>query len=60
MCIVVIREEVRDDSNRDRVNDVEDTSKIGARVVCGVGGGFVVFGLRNVDFGDVIGYRRLL
>ena len=39
MCIFVIREEVRDNSVRDRVNDVEDTSKIGVRVVCEVGGG---------------------
>ena len=30
MCIFVIREEVCDDSVRDRIDDVKDTSKIGA------------------------------
>ena len=58
MCIFVIREDVRDNSVKDRVDDVEDTSKIGVRVVRAVGRGFVVFGLRNVDFGGLIGFRR--
>ena len=59
-CIFVVREEVRDDSVRDRINDVKDTSKIGVRVMREVGGGPVVLGLGDVDFGYVIGFRRLI
>ena len=52
MCsIFVIREEVRDDSVRDRVDDVEDTSKIDVRVVREVGGGPVALGLGDLDLG---------
>ena len=58
--IFVVREEVRDNSVRDRVDDVEDTSKIGARVEREVGGGPVVLDLSDVDFGYVIGFRRLI
>ena len=60
MCIFVIREDVRDNSVRDRVDDVEDTSKIGARVVREGGGSPVVFGLRNVDLVNVIGFKSLV
>ena len=45
ICIFAVREEVCGDSVRDRINDVEDTSKIGVRVVREVGGGPVVLGL---------------
>ena len=54
MCIFVIREEVCDDSVRDHVDDVEDTSKIDVRVVPEVGGGPVVRGLGIVDLGYVV------
>ena len=37
MCIFVIREDVRDNSVRDCVDDVKDTSKVGVRVVREVG-----------------------
>ena len=60
MCIFVIREEVHDNSVRDHVNDVEDTSKIGDRLVCKGGGGPVVLGLGNVDLGNVVGVRGLV
>ena len=60
MCIFVIREEVCDDSVRNRVNDVEVTSKIGVRVVFEVGGGPVVLDLGNVDFGYVVSFRGLI
>ena len=60
MCIFVIREEVRDNSVRDHVDDVEDTSKIDVRVVREVGGGPVVLGLRNVDLGYVVGFSGLV
>ena len=60
ICIFVVREEVRDDSVRDRINDVEDTSKIGVRVVREVGRVPVVLCLGDVDFGYVIGFRGLI
>ena len=60
ICIFVVREEVRDNSVRDRIHDVEDTSKIDVRVVGEVGGGLVVLGLGDVNFGYVIGFRRLI
>ena len=60
ICIFIVREEVRDNSVKDNVNDVEYTSKIGVRVVCEVGRGPVVLGLGDVDFGYGIGFRRLI
>ena len=59
ICIFVVREEVFDNSVRDRINDVKDTSKIDVRVVCEVGGGLVVLGLGVVDFGNALSLRRL-
>ena len=60
MCTFVIREEVRNDSVRDRVDDVEFTSKMDVRVVREVDGGPVVIGLGNVDLGYVVGFRGLV
>ena len=60
ICIFVVREEVRDGSVRDCINDAEDTSKIGVRVVREVGGGPVVLGLGDVDLSYVIGFRGLM
>ena len=61
MCIFVIREEVRDNSVRNRVNDVEYTSKIDVRVlVREVGRGPVVLGLCNVNLGYVVNFRGLV
>ena len=51
---------MRDNSVKDRIDDVKDTSKIGGRVVRKVGGGPVVLGLVDVDFGYVIGFRGLI
>ena len=58
--MLVIREEVCNDSAGDGVDDVKDTRKIGVSKVSVVCRGFVVFGLRDVDFGYVIGFRRLI
>ena len=53
-------DDVRDNSVRDRVDDVKDTSKVGVRVMREVGGSPVVFGLRNVDLVNVIGFKSLV
>ena len=60
ICIFIVREEVRDDIVKDRIDDVEDTSKIGVRVVREVGGGPVVLGLGDADLGYVVGFRGLV
>ena len=60
MCIFIIRKNVRDNSVRDCVDDVKDTSKVDVRVLREVGESPVVFGLRNADLGDVIGFRSLI
>ena len=58
--VTVIREEVCDDGVGDGVDDVKDTRKIGVKKVSVVCRGPVVFGLSDVDSGDVSGFRRLI
>ena len=56
----VIREEVGDDCVGDGVNDDEDTRKIDVSKISVVCRGLVVFGLSDVDFGDVIRFMGLI
>ena len=60
MGIIFVRVDVGDESHRDRVKDVEDTGKVGVRVVREVGGSSVVLGLCDVNLGDIIGFRSLV
>ena len=60
ICIFIVREEVRNDGIGDGVDDVKDTRKIGVSKVSVVGRGFVVFGLSDVDSGEVSSFRRLI
>ena len=57
--MLVIREEVCNDSVGDCVDDVKDTRKIGVSVIHVVCGGIVVLGLSVVDLDSALGDRRL-
>ena len=59
ICMLIVMEEVRNDSIRDCIDDVHDTRKIGASVVREVCRGLVVLGLGVVDLGNALGNRRL-
>ena len=59
ICMLVIREEVHNDSVRECVDDVQDTRKIGVSVVYVPCRGLVMFGLGVVDLGNALGARRI-
>ena len=59
ICVLVVREEVHNNSVGNCVDNVYDTRKIGVSVVRKVGRGLVVLGLGVVDLGNALGGRRL-
>ena len=59
ISMLVVREEMHNNSVRDGVDDIQDTHKIGVSVVRKVCRGFVVLGLGVVDLGNALGDRRL-
>ena len=59
MSMLVIREEVRNDSVREGIDDVKDTCTIGVSLVRVVCGGLVVLGLSVVDSGNALRDRGL-